>query len=127
MKRRKKNTFNIFPQKEKRVRKLATEFHTRFRVQGNPHFKQFTGTRLICHSPLAHLPSCTLFPPSPTNSIIIIINLYLYTKSYHFYMVFLGIVCKIILKYSKELLDYKVKNTKTYIIIRVTMSHSVLR
>ena len=37
-------------------------------------------------------------------------------------MVFLGIVCKIILKYSKKLLDYKVKNTKTYIIIRVTMS-----
>ena len=48
--------------------------------------------------------------------IIIIINLYLFTKSYHFYMVFLGIVCKIRLKYSKELLDYKVKNTKTYII-----------
>ena len=36
--------------------------------------------------------------------------------------------CKIILKHSKELLDYKVKNTKTYIImIIVTMSHSVLR
>ena len=35
-------------------------------------------------------------------------------KSYHFDMVFLGIVCKIILKYSKELLDYKVKNRKTY-------------
>ena len=31
-------------------------------------------------------------------------------------MVFLGIVCKIRLKYSKELLDYKVKNTETYII-----------
>ena len=45
----------------------------------------------------------------------------------HLYMVFLGIVCKIILKYSKKLLDYKVKNKKTYIIIRVTMSHSVLR
>ena len=59
--------------------------------------------------------------------IIIIINLHSYTKSYHFYMVFLGIMCKIILKYSKKLLDYKVKNTKTYIIIRVTMSHSVLR
>ena len=29
---------------------------------------------------------------------IIIINLYLYTKSYHFYMVFLGIVCNIILE-----------------------------
>ena len=42
--------------------------------------------------------------------IIITINLYLYTKSYHFYMVFLGIVCKIILKYSKKLLDYKVNN-----------------
>ena len=42
-------------------------------------------------------------------------------------MVFLGILCKIILKYSKKLLDYNVKNTKTYIIIRVTMSHSVLR
>ena len=32
-------------------------------------------------------------------------------------MVFLGIECKIRLKYRKELLDYKVKNTKTYIII----------
>ena len=31
-------------------------------------------------------------------------------------MVFLEIVCKIRLKYSKELLDYKVKNRKTYII-----------
>ena len=31
-------------------------------------------------------------------------------------MVFLGIVFKIRLKYSKELFDYKVKNTKTYII-----------
>ena len=40
----------------------------------------------------------------------------IYTKSYHFYMVFLGIVCKIRPKYSKELLDYNVKNTKTYII-----------
>ena len=30
-------------------------------------------------------------------------------------MVFLGIMCKIILKYSKKLLDYKVTNTKTYI------------
>ena len=38
------------------------------------------------------------------------------TKSYHFYMVFLGIVCKIRLKYSKELPDYNVKNTNTYII-----------
>ena len=53
--------------------------------------------------------------------IIIIINLYLYTKSYHFYMVFLGIVYKISLKYCK------VKNTKTYTIIRVIMSHGVLR
>ena len=45
-------------------------------------------------------------------------------------MVFVGILCKIILKYSKKVLDYKVKKktkTKTYIIIRVTMSHSVLR
>ena len=32
--------------------------------------------------------------------------------------------CK--LKYSKELLDYKFKNAKTYTIIRVTMSHGVL-
>ena len=31
-------------------------------------------------------------------------------------MVFLGIMCKIGPKYTKELLDYKVKNTKTYII-----------
>ena len=63
--------------------------------------------------------------PSTSNSliIIIIINLYLYTKSYQFYMVFLGIVCKIRLKYSKELIDYKVKNTKPYITIGVTMSH----
>ena len=45
-------------------------------------------------------------------------------------MVFLGIVYKIRLKYSKELLDSKVKNTKTYVInliMRVTMSHGVLR
>ena len=33
-----------------------------------------------------------------------------------FYMVFLGIVFKTRLKYSKELFDYNVKNTKTYII-----------
>ena len=49
-------------------------------------------------------------PPESPNSLpcylIIIINLYLYTKSYHFYMVFLGVVSKIILKYSKKLLDY---------------------
>ena len=42
-------------------------------------------------------------------------------------MVFLGIVCKLKLKYSKELLDYKVKNTKIYIIIRVTMSHGEMK
>ena len=35
-------------------------------------------------------------------------------------------VCKIRLKYSKELFDYKVKNTKTHIII-VKISHGVLR
>ena len=29
-------------------------------------------------------------------------------------MVFLGILCKIILKYSKKLLDYKVKKYKTF-------------
>ena len=44
--------------------------------------------------------------PLPCYIIILIINLYLYTKSYHFYMVFLGVVSKIILKYSKKLLDY---------------------
>ena len=33
-----------------------------------------------------------------------------------FYMVFLGIVFKTRLKYSKELFDYNVKNTKTIII-----------
>ena len=48
--------------------------------------------------------------------IIITINLYLNMKSYHFYIFFLGIVSKIRLKYSKELLDCKVKNTKTYVI-----------
>ena len=43
-------------------------------------------------------------------------------------MVFLGIVCKIRLKYSREPLDYKVKIQKlTLLIIRVTMSHDVLR
>ena len=47
-------------------------------------------------------------------------------KLYHFYMVFLGMVHKIRLKYSKELLYYKVKNKK-FIIIKVTMSHGVLR
>ena len=66
-------------------------------------------------------PAAPCHCPSTSNGIIIIIiiiiNLYLYTKSYHFYMVFLGIVCKIRLKYSKELLDYKIKNTKTYIIM----------
>ena len=41
-------------------------------------------------------------------------------------MVFLGVVCKIILKYSKKLLDYKVKNTKTYIIIRLTIQYNTL-
>ena len=41
-------------------------------------------------------------------------------------MVFLGIVCKIILKYSKKLLDYKVKNTKTYIIIRLTIQYNTI-
>ena len=49
-------------------------------------------------------------PPESPNPlpcyVIIIINLYLYTKWYHFYMVFLGVVSKIILKYSKKLLDY---------------------
>ena len=34
------------------------------------------------------------------------------------------ITCK--LNYSKELLGYKVKNAKTYMIIRVTMNHGVL-
>ena len=33
-----------------------------------------------------------------------------------FYMVFLGIVFKTRLKYSKELFDYNVKNTETIII-----------
>ena len=61
-------------------------------------------------------------PGSPTPyPVLLIINIYFHTKSYHFYVVFLGIVCKIILKYSKKLLDYKVKNTKTYIIITVTI------
>ena len=73
---------------------------------------------------VSNLPSKTTFQ---LNFIIIITNLYLYMKSYQFYMVFLGIVYKIRLQYSKELLDYKVKNTKTYIIITVTMSHPILR
>ena len=42
-------------------------------------------------------------------------NLYLYTKSYHFYMVFLGIVFKTRLKYSKKLL------TKTLRIQKLTL------
>ena len=43
-------------------------------------------------------------------------------------MVFLGIVCKIRLKYSKELLDYNVKKIiQKHIIIRVTMSRGILR
>ena len=37
--------------------------------------------------------------------LIIIDNLYLYTKLYHFYAAFPGIMSKIKLKYSKELLD----------------------
>ena len=45
-----------------------------------------------------------------------------------FYMVFLGIVFKTRLKYSKELFDYNVKIQKlTLLIIRVTMSHGVLK
>ena len=54
--------------------------------------------------------------------------IYTVTKLDHFYTLFRGIVCKITckLKYSKELLGYKVENTKTYMIIRVTMSHGVL-
>ena len=36
-------------------------------------------------------------------------------------------VSKIRLKYSKELFDYKVQNTKTHIIIIVKISHGVLR
>ena len=55
--------------------------------------------------------------------IIIIINLYLYTKSYHLH-VFLGIVFKTRLKYSKELLTIMLKIQKlTLWIIRVTMGH----
>ena len=50
-------------------------------------------------------------------------SIFIYTRNR--IMVLLGIVCKIRLKYSKELLDYKVKNTKTFIVIRVTMSHGV--
>ena len=46
---------------------------------------------------------------------VVVVNLDLYTKSYNFYMAFLGIVYNIKLKYSKELLDHKVKNTKTYL------------
>ena len=42
-------------------------------------------------------------------------------------MVFLGTVCKIRLKYPKELLDSKVKNTKINKNIGVTMSHGVVR
>ena len=40
------------------------------------------------------------------------INLYLYTKSYHFYMVFLGIVFKTRLKYSKKLLTETLRKQK---------------
>ena len=50
-----------------------------------------------------------------------------YTLNRIIYMVFLGIDCKSSLKYSKELLECKVKITKTYIVIRVIMSHGVLR
>ena len=43
-------------------------------------------------------------------------------------MVFLGIVFKTRLKYSKELFDYNVKIQKlTLLIIKVTMSHGVLK
>ena len=49
-------------------------------------------------------------------------------KIVSFYMVFLGIVFKTRLKYSKELFDYNVKIQKlTLLIIRVTMSHGVLK
>ena len=45
-----------------------------------------------------------------------------------FYMVFLGIVFKTRLKYSKELLTIMLKIQKlTFLIIRVTMGHGVLK
>ena len=55
------------------------------------------------------------------------INLYLYTKSYHLYMVFLRIVFKTRLKYSKKLLTKTLRIQKlTLRIIRATMDHGVL-
>ena len=75
--------------------------------------------RTVCFVPGKRKPAVTFSPNStglipggggyqfPTViSMIIIINLYLYTKSYHSTW-FLGIVFKIRLKYSKELFDYK--------------------
>ena len=73
-----------------------------------------------------HLPPLppTISPPLPTvsssSSSSSSSSIVIYTRN--LYMVFRGIVCKIRLKY-KKLFDYQVKNTKTYIIIRVTMSH----
>ena len=59
-------------------------------------------------SSIKYTSSCSEDQRLSTKGKIIITNLYLYTKSCHFYMVFLGIVCKIILKYSKKLLDWKI-------------------
>ena len=42
-------------------------------------------------------------------------------------MVLLGVVCKIRLKYSKKLLDYRAKNTKTYIINNKSYNESPFR
>ena len=43
LKQRKKHPYHFSSKRE--ARKVTTEFHTRLRVQGNPHFKQFTGAR----------------------------------------------------------------------------------
>ena len=41
--REKKHPYHFSSKRE--AKKVTTEFHTRLRVQGNPHFKQFTGDR----------------------------------------------------------------------------------
>ena len=86
---------------------------------------------------ITFLPPLPSLPPSPCNTVG-----YHHQHHHHhhhhqslfihdivsFYMVFLGIVFKNRLKYSKELFDYNVKIQKlTLLIIRVTMSHGVLK
>ena len=45
LKQRKKHPYVYHFSSKREAINVTTEFHTRLRVQGNPHFKQFTGAR----------------------------------------------------------------------------------